>query len=62
MKGFFDMKNRNTLIIICSIIVGVCAAVAATLVVINYFKKKKTLEATNYVFENDFEDEEAIAE
>ncbi len=53
------MKNKNALIIICSIIVGVCAAVAATLIVIKYFKKKKeSLEQTNFVFENDFEDEQ----
>ena len=55
------MKNKNTLIILCSVIVGVCAAVAATLVVINYFKKKRNIEETNYVFENEFE-EDAITE
>lgn len=53
------MKNKG-LVIFCSVLVGVCAAVAATLVIINYFKKKKgELEDTNYVFENDFEEDEA---
>jgi flagellar basal body-associated protein FliL len=53
------MKNKNGLIIFISIVVGICAAVAATLVVVNYLKKKKAkLEATNYVFETDFDDEE----
>ena len=51
------MKNKNAFIIICSIIIGVAAAVAATLVVLNYFKKKKELEQVNYVFENEFDDE-----
>lgn len=53
------MKNKNTLIVVISIIVGICAAVAATLVVLKLVKKKKAeLETTEYVFENDFEDEE----
>ena len=57
------MKNKNGLIIFISIVVGVCAAVAATLVVVNYLKKKKAkLEATNYVFENDFDEEEETVE
>lgn len=55
--------NRNTLIIVCSIIVGVLAAVTATLLVLKHIKgKKEKLEATNLVFENDFdvEEEEAV--
>lgn len=52
------MKNKNTVLIIISVIVGVAAAVAATLVVLNYFnKKKQKLTQTNYVFENDFDDQ-----
>lgn len=54
------MKNRNTLIIIVSVIVGVAAAIAATLVVLKVVRDKKSkLEATNYVFENEFEEAEA---
>ena len=52
------MKNKG-FIVFCSVLVGVCAAVAATLVIINYFKKKKELQDTNYVFENDFEQDDA---
>lgn len=57
--------KKNTFVLICSIIVGVCAAVAATLIVLKLIKKKKDkLECTDYVFENDFEDEteEEVAE
>ena len=51
------MKNKNGLIIFISVVVGILAAIAATLVVIRYFKKKKAeLECTDYVFENDFDD------
>ena len=54
------MKNSNTLIIIVSVIVGVAAAIAATLVVLKVVRDKKSkLEATNYVFENEFEEAEA---
>lgn len=52
------MKNKNGLVIFVSVIVGVLAAVAATLVVIKFFKKKRSrLECTDYVFENDFDDQ-----
>ncbi len=49
------MKNKNTLIIVISVIVGVLAAVAATLVVLKLVKNKKELQPTNIMFENDFE-------
>ena len=51
--------NKNTLIIVCSIIVGVLAAVTATLLVLKHIKGKKAqIQATNLVFENDFDVEE----
>lgn len=54
------MKNKN-LIVIVSIVVGVAAAVAATLLILKYFNKKKAkLASTEYVFENDFEDEDFV--
>ncbi len=57
------MKNKNTVIIICSVIVGVAAAVAATLVILKFLKGKKSkLESTEFVFENNFEDEELVEE
>ena len=57
------MKNKNGLIIFISVIVGVAAAVAAVLVVLSYIKNKKAkLEATSYVFENEFDDEEPVEE
>ena len=57
------MKNKNGLIIFISVVVGVAAAVAAVLVVLSYIKNKKAkLEATNYVFENEFDDEEPVEE
>lgn len=64
MKGEKVVKNnKNGLIIAISVIVGILAAVAATLLVIKYFKNKKgALECTDYVFENDFEDEETESE
>lgn len=56
-------KDKNTLIIVCSVIVGVAAAVAATLVVLKYIKdKKEKLTQTNYIFENDFDDDAAEQE
>lgn len=52
------MKNKN-LVVIVSIIVGVAAAVAATLLILKYFNKKKAkLAASDYVFENDFDQED----
>lgn len=52
------MKTKNGLVILVSAIVGVLAAVAATLVVIKFLKKKKSqLECTDYVFENDFDEQ-----
>lgn len=57
------MKNKNGLIVAISIIVGICAAVAATLVVLKVIKdKKEKLEATNFVFENDFDTDEQLVE
>lgn len=56
------MKNKN-IVIIVSIIVGVAAAVAATLVILKYFNKKKAkLASTEYVFENDFDQDEDFIE
>ena len=56
------MKNKNILIIV-SIIVGVAAAVAATMLILRHLNKKKTkLAASEYVFENDFDQEEDYIE
>ena len=56
IKGGFAMKNRNNIIVICSVIVGICAAIATTLVILQRFKKKKSqLESTSFMFENDFD-------
>lgn len=52
--------KKNTVVVL-SIIVGVVAAIAATFVVLDYFgKRKQKLKDTNFVFENDFEDEDEI--
>ena len=57
------MKNKNTVLIVVSVIVGVLAAVAAALLVIKHFKdKKECLETTDYLFENEFDDDEAPAD
>ncbi len=56
------MKNKNVVIIV-SIVVGVAAAVAATLLILKYFNKKKAkLQSTEYVFENDFDQDEDFVE
>ena len=56
------MKNKNILIIV-SIIVGVAAAVAATMLILRHLNKKKSkLAASEYVFENDFDQEEDYIE
>ncbi len=52
------MRNKNNIIIICSVLIGISAAVATTLFILKYLKKKKSkLDCTNYMFENDFDDE-----
>lgn len=53
------MKNKNSIIIICSVIVGIAAAVVAVLLVLKHLKTKNAeLETTDYVFENEFDDDE----
>lgn len=52
------MKNKNNIVIICSVIVGVCAAVATTFLILKHLKKKKAkFDCTSYMFENDFDDD-----
>ena len=52
------MKNKNNILIVCSVIVGVCAAVATTFLILRHLKNKKAkLDCTDYMFENDFDDE-----
>ena len=56
------MKNKN-IVVIVSIIVGVLAAVTATLLVLRHLNKKKAkLAASDYVFENDFDQDEDYIE
>ena len=52
------MKNKSNVIIICSVIIGVCAAIATTLLLLQHLKRSKSkLEKTDLLFENDFDEE-----
>lgn len=54
------MRNKNNIIIICSVLIGICAAVATTFFILKYLKNKKSkLDCTSYMFENDFDDEDS---
>ena len=58
------MRNKSNIIVICSVIVGVCAAIATTFLILKHLKKKRAkLDcSTSYMFETDFDDEDAVAD
>ncbi len=54
------MRNKNNIIIICSLLIGICAAVATTFFILKHLKNKKSkLDCASYMFENDFDDEDS---